>query len=153
MQNPKQCSYSHMKVTFNRRGTRVVAAQNWAGSKTFLFRVEKGNCGVPHLEVSQSNMDSLLRSHGWFLRKERRCGTISNRLMCAVPPLPSFQVQNLFQATRGSFWPVFYEYSQRYGYPQGPKIIWFTVKSFSYELITHVDGLLWPEFLKTSHWL
>lgn len=47
----------------------------------FLFHVQTENCDVPNVEVSPSNMDSLLRSPGWSLRKER-CWIISSRLMC-----------------------------------------------------------------------
>lgn len=31
-----QYNYLHIKVTLNRHGTRVVAAQYWAGSKIFV---------------------------------------------------------------------------------------------------------------------
>lgn len=39
------------------------------GLNFFLFHVEKGNC-VSHLEVSQSNMHSLLRSPGLGRRED-----------------------------------------------------------------------------------
>ena len=95
-----RCNYSHIKGTLSRRRTGVVAARKWDRSKHFLFHMEE-NC-VSHLEVSQSNMGSLLRSPGWSLRKERRSWIISRQCVLFTPS-SSFQVQNLFQATRCRF--------------------------------------------------
>lgn len=70
--DPKAIQYnsSHIQVTLSRHGTTVVEAESWAGSKHFLFHVEKENCYGLHWEVSQSNMDSLLRSHGSLGQRE-----------------------------------------------------------------------------------
>lgn len=108
--------------------------------------MEEENCGVPHLEVSPSNRDSLVRSHGWFLRKERSSVAhahlyhlFEHEIYSKRPDVDSSQPSRSTAKDMAT---------HKEKKKQNPN---FTVKKFSSELIIHVGALLWPGLLTTSH--